>query len=84
MFRAYAVILWQRGRPDLPDPATFVREHDEPSGYLTYPVRCMRQVEILSLLELLAQQVNMSAFQMARSSARWPQRVRIRPDHGRI
>jgi hypothetical protein len=26
----------------------------------------------------------MSAFQMARSSARWPQRVRIRPDHGRI
>jgi hypothetical protein len=53
MFRAYAATLWQRGRPDLPDPATFVREHDEPSGYLTYPVRCMRHIEILSLLELL-------------------------------
>lgn len=53
MFRAYAAVLWQRGRPSLPDPDTFVREHDEPSGYLTYPVRCMRHVEILSLLELL-------------------------------
>lgn len=61
MFRAYAAALWQRGRPDLPDPATFVREHDEPSGYLTYPVRCMRHVEILSLLELLPDVVGAEA-----------------------
>lgn len=53
MFRGYASGLWQRGKPELPDPDTFVREHDEPSGYLTYPVRCMRYVEILSLLDLL-------------------------------
>lgn len=61
MFRAYAAALWQRGRPDLPDPATFVREHDVPSGYLTYPVRCMRHVEILSLLELLPDVVGAEA-----------------------
>ena len=61
MFRAYAAALWQRGRPDLPDPATLVREHDEPSGYLTYPVRCMRHVEILSLLELLPDVVGAEA-----------------------
>ena len=53
MFRACAAALWHRGKPELPDPDTFVREHDEPSGYLTYPVRCMRYVEVLSLLDLM-------------------------------
>jgi hypothetical protein len=53
MFRGYAAVFWQRGKPGLPDPDTFVRAHDEPSGYLTYPVRCMRYVEILSLLDLM-------------------------------
>jgi hypothetical protein len=61
MFRAYAAVLWRRGRLGLPDPETFVREHDEPSGYLTYPVRCMRHVEILSLLELLPDVVGAEA-----------------------
>ena len=62
MFRAYAAVLWQRGKPDLPDPDTFVREHDEPSGYLTYPVRCMRYVEILSLLDLMPDFTGAEAF----------------------
>lgn len=53
MFRTYAAALWHRGKPELPGPDTFVREHDEPSGYLTYPARCMRYVEILSLLDLM-------------------------------
>lgn len=53
LFRAYASEVWRRGQPSVPEPETLVRDHDEPSGYLTYPIRCMRYVEILSLLQTL-------------------------------
>ncbi len=61
MFRTYAAALWERGSQSLPDPIEFIRQHDEPSGYITYPVRCMRYVELLSLLDLLPEIAGMES-----------------------
>jgi len=52
LFRTYASSLWSRGAPSLPDAETLVRDHDEPAGYVTYPVRCIKYVEAISLLGL--------------------------------
>jgi hypothetical protein len=54
LFRHYASTLFERcGEEDL-DPLAFIHAHEVTTAFVTYPVRCLRLVEILGLLGLLA------------------------------
>jgi Restriction endonuclease len=52
LFRQYATAVLARCTHVF-DPAEFIFDHNEPSAIVTYPVRCMRLIEILGLLGLL-------------------------------
>ncbi len=60
LFRQYATDLVARCNEDLLDPAKFIQDHGEPSAFVTYPVRCMRVMEILGLLGLLEAELQVS------------------------
>ena len=53
LFGHYAWDLVGRCGDDLFDPLNMVRGHQPTSAHITYPVRCLRLVEILGLLLLL-------------------------------
>ncbi|MEK7994496.1 MAG: hypothetical protein AAB403_11895 [Planctomycetota bacterium] len=53
LFRHYAWDLFDRCGDDLLDPLNMVRTHHPMAAHVTYPVRCLRLVEILGLLGLL-------------------------------
>jgi hypothetical protein len=53
LFRQYANDLFARCDENLLDPGKFIQDHGEPSAFVTYPVRCMRVIEVLGLLGLL-------------------------------
>lgn len=56
LFRHYASTLFERcGEEDL-DPLAFIHAHEIPTAFVTYPVRCLRLVEILGLFGLLEQE----------------------------
>jgi hypothetical protein len=53
MFHHYASAIWSRcGEEDL-DPLAFIHAHEISTAFVTYPVRCLSLMEILSLLALL-------------------------------
>jgi hypothetical protein len=53
LFRHYASDLFAGCNDEALDPLKLIRAHELPSAYVTYPVRCLRLVEILGLLGLL-------------------------------
>lgn len=52
MFRHYAWQLLDRCGDDMLDPVKFLRGHGSPASHVTYPVFCLRVIEILGLLYL--------------------------------
>lgn len=53
MFHHYASAIWSKcGEEDLV-PLAFIHAHEIPTAFVTYPVRCLSLMEILSLLALL-------------------------------
>jgi len=53
LFRRYGNDVLVRCNNDVLDPAKFIWNHNEPSAIVTYPVRCMKVMELLGLLGLL-------------------------------
>lgn len=53
LFHHYASSLFGLCSDDLLDPLHVVHRHDETSAHVTYPIRCLRLAEILSLLIFL-------------------------------
>jgi len=53
IFTLHAETLWQTCNEDHLDPLYFIHVHQEPTGFVTYPVRCARLIELLGLLALL-------------------------------
>jgi hypothetical protein len=53
LFRRYALDLLTRCGDDALDPLKLIHAHELPTAYVTYPVRCLRLVELLALLALL-------------------------------
>ncbi len=53
MFRQYAWDLFDRCGGDMLDPIGFLRNHGSLASHVTYPVLCLRVVELLGLLYLL-------------------------------
>lgn len=53
MFRHYASDLLTRCTEESLEPLAFVNAHEIFSAFVTYPVRCLRLIEILGLLGLL-------------------------------
>jgi hypothetical protein len=53
LFRYYGWDLFDRCGDDLFDPLNMVRNHYPMAAHVTYPIRCLRLVEILGLLGLL-------------------------------
>jgi hypothetical protein len=53
MFRHYASNLWSKCVPENLKPLAFIHAHEIPTAFVTYPVRCLSLVEMLSLLALL-------------------------------
>lgn len=60
LFRHYASELWDACAHRYLDPDTMVREDQTPAAFVTYPVRCLSIVEILSMLALLERVENQS------------------------
>jgi hypothetical protein len=52
MFRYYAWQLFDRCGDDMLDPIKFLRSHGSLASHVTYPVLCLRIIEILGLLYL--------------------------------
>ncbi len=52
MFRHYAWQLFDRCGDDMLDPVKFLRSHGTLASHVTYPVFCLRVIEILGLLYL--------------------------------
>jgi len=63
LFRHYAWDLFARCGDDLLDPLNMVRNHHPMGAHVTYPVRCLRLVEILGLLGLLESEADYSRSQ---------------------
>jgi hypothetical protein len=53
MFRKYAWDLFDRCGADMLDPINFLRQHGSLASHATYPILCLRTVELLGLLYLL-------------------------------
>jgi hypothetical protein len=53
LFRHYATELWKACSGMYLDPDSLIRADHTPVSFLTYPVRCLSVVEILSMLALL-------------------------------
>lgn len=63
LFRHYARDIFDRCGDDLLDPLNMVRSHDPMAAHVTYPVRCLRLIEILGLLGLLESEADDSRSQ---------------------
>ena len=53
MFRQYAWDLFDRCGEDMLEPVNFLRQHGSLASHVTYPILCLRTVELLGLLYLL-------------------------------
>jgi hypothetical protein len=53
MFRRYAWDLFDRCGWDMLEPVKFLRQHGSLASHVTYPILCLRTVELLGLLYLL-------------------------------
>ena len=53
MFRQYGWDLYNRCGEDMLDPVNFLRSHGSHASHVTYPILCLRTVELLGLLYLL-------------------------------
>jgi hypothetical protein len=53
MFRQYGWDLYNRCGEDMFDPVNFLRNHGSLASHVTYPILCLRTVELLGLLYLL-------------------------------
>jgi len=53
MFRQYGWDLYNRCGEDMLDPVNFLRNHGSLASHVTYPILCLRIVELLGLLYLL-------------------------------
>jgi hypothetical protein len=60
LFRHYALELWNTCSRNFLDSDTILRAGWPPAGFVTYPVRCLTVVEILSMLALLRNQEDQS------------------------
>lgn len=52
MFRHYASDIWSKCVDENLKPLAFIHAHEIPTAFVTYPVRCLSLVELLSLLAL--------------------------------
>ncbi|HEY1950689.1 MAG TPA: hypothetical protein VGG97_26985 [Bryobacteraceae bacterium] len=53
LFRHYARHIFEGCGDDMLDPTQFLRDHGTLAAHVTYPISCLRMVEVLGLLYLL-------------------------------
>jgi hypothetical protein len=53
IFRHYASDIWSKCVEENLKPLAFIHAHEIPTAFVTYPVRCVCLIELLSLLALL-------------------------------
>ena len=53
IFELHADALWETCTDEHLDPLYMVNAHNEAGGFVTYPVRCTRMIELLGMLALL-------------------------------